>query len=61
MDMKKMLELAGIYEAEVSTMTKEAEKDVKKAVSHYYDRLLTDKVGDVEARKMLNALLKSLM
>jgi len=56
-----MLELAGIYEAEVSTMTKEAEKDVKKAVSHYYDRLLTDKVGDVEARKMLNALLKSLM
>jgi polyhydroxyalkanoate synthesis regulator phasin len=65
MDKAELQKLAGIITEEsygLRPMTLEVMGDVKKAVSHFYDRLLTDeKMSDQEARHFMNRLLKSLM
>ncbi len=63
MDKEQLQKLAGIITEEdrLSTMTREAMKDVEKSVDHFYDRMLTDGMGDMEARRVLNRLLESLM
>ena len=65
MNKEKLQELAGIITEEdygLSPMTREVMEDVKKSVSHFYDRLMTNEnMSDMEARRFLNRLLKSLM